>query len=305
MEGLSEAFLPTDMLARIVHWCYQSGDKPTATKLLMTHKNDELQSLCALMEQPIVFTVNPTGIYSIGLNSCTETDITVDWGDGKWNDYKGHLSQITHRYKSDNTYRIRIYARRLYGLKSLHSVISFPTIGNVITSCAEMFMYSGINTSLIWDTSKITDMSRMFYKAYLFNQPLVWDTSNTTDMHDMFYHTVSFNSPLKFDTRRCKNMQSMFCGAEKFNQCVNFDTSACTNMTMMFHDALEFNQPVKFDTYNVITMNYMFQGAVKFNQPIIFDIFNIKCFNGMFDNRVTKIKSSHIGSKLIVNALNA
>ena len=38
-----------------------------------------------------------------------------------------------------------------------------------------------------WNTSNVTDMSRMFYNALKFNQDISkWNTSNVTDMSDMF-----------------------------------------------------------------------------------------------------------------------
>jgi surface protein len=37
-----------------------------------------------------------------------------------------------------------------------------------------------------WDTSRVTDMYRMFYIASRFNQPIGnWNVSQVTDMYDM------------------------------------------------------------------------------------------------------------------------
>ena len=48
-----------------------------------------------------------------------------------------------------------------------------------------------------WDTSQVTDMSRLFNNATDFNQPLNdWDVSNVTDMNNMFYRARAFNQPL-------------------------------------------------------------------------------------------------------------
>ena len=41
-----------------------------------------------------------------------------------------------------------------------------------------------------WDTSNVTDMSRMFYQSGDFNRDIGgWDTSNVIDMSYMFYAT--------------------------------------------------------------------------------------------------------------------
>src|SRR5210317_1510891 len=69
-------------------------------------------------------------------------------------------------------------------------------------------------------TSRITDMSRMFYESRAFNQPIGhWDTSRVTDMRIMFMDAFTFNQSV--------------CG---------WDTSAVTNMSVMFYEARAFNQ---------------------------------------------------------------
>ena len=57
----------------------------------------------------------------------------------------------------------------------------------------------------IKDTSHVTDMSFMFYKARSFNQPIAnWDTSNVTNMGSMFSSASSFNQPIgKWNTKVC------------------------------------------------------------------------------------------------------
>jgi surface protein len=48
-----------------------------------------------------------------------------------------------------------------------------------------------------WDTSNVTNMSAMFSGASVFDQPIGgWDTSNVTDMWAMFYHASLFNQDL-------------------------------------------------------------------------------------------------------------
>ena len=40
-----------------------------------------------------------------------------------------------------------------------------------------------------WDTSLVTDMSKLFEKAYKFNEPLSnWDVGNVNDMNGMFIY---------------------------------------------------------------------------------------------------------------------
>ena len=70
------------------------------------------------------------------------------------------------------------------------------------------------------DTSKITDMSDLFYD---FNQIQdidisLWDVSNVEDMNNMFFFCEEFNSDLsKWNVRSAKYMISMFQNCFKFN----------------------------------------------------------------------------------------
>ena len=53
--------------------------------------------------------------------------------------------------------------------------------------------YGHIST---WNVSEVTDMSVMFERAYLFNQPLdSWDVSSVTNMYGMFREASSYNQP--------------------------------------------------------------------------------------------------------------
>ena len=89
------------------------------------------------------------------------------------------------------------------------------------------------------DTSKITDMSRLFFsdKRDLSKLDISkWDTSNVTDMHNMFYNCFDFNCDLsKWDVSNVEDMSSMFDGCRKFNSDLSkWDTSNATNMYGMF-----------------------------------------------------------------------
>ena len=123
-----------------------------------------------------------------------------------------------------------------------------------------------------WDTSKVTTMCHMFDMAHAFNQPLNnWDTSKVTDMESMFDMAKAFNQPLNnWNTSKVTNMRSMFANAQKFDQPLNnWDTSKVTDMESMFDMAHAFNQPLNnWDTSKVTNMRSMFAGATAFNQPL-------------------------------------
>ena len=63
-----------------------------------------------------------------------------------------------------------------------------------------------------WDTSQVTDMSRMFYEATSFSADLSrWDVRRVTNMKGMFCEAPSFSANLsQWDVRRVTNMGYMF-----------------------------------------------------------------------------------------------
>jgi len=96
------------------------------------------------------------------------------------------------------------------------------------------------------DTSNVTNMSYMFFKAKSFNQPIgSWDTSNVTKMTGMFALAKSFNQPIdNWNTSNVTDMSEMFKDAQSFNQPIdNWNTSKVTNMKGMFNGADAYSHP--------------------------------------------------------------
>ena len=155
------------------------------------------------------------------------------------------------------------------------TAVDLPNL-NGVTSMKEMFEYcynlngpSNINN---WNTSTITNMSRMFNGASAFNQPIGnWNTSAVTDMNNMFNNAYAFNQPIdSWNTAAVTNMQLMFYGTQVFNQSIgSWNTSAVTDMCGTFASTFVFNQPIdSWNTSSVTDMSYMFSQAHAFNQPI-------------------------------------
>ncbi|WFQ89896.1 BspA family leucine-rich repeat surface protein [Mycoplasma feriruminatoris] len=73
-----------------------------------------------------------------------------------------------------------------------------------------------------WNTSKIKDMSYVFYDNEIIDADLSqWKTNNVTNMQGMFKNAVKFNNgdkPLRWKTDNVENMEEMFNGATNFNQ---------------------------------------------------------------------------------------
>ena len=121
-------------------------------------------------------------------------------------------------------------------------------------------------------TSKVTNMSNMFYNAQAFNQNISnWDVSNVTDMSNMFYNAEAFNQNISnWDVSKVTDMSNMFSHAPAFNQNIgDWDVSNVTDMTGMFFAATSFNQDIgSWDVSNVTDMRQMFYYAQTFNQDL-------------------------------------
>ena len=123
-----------------------------------------------------------------------------------------------------------------------------------------------------WDTSHVTDMSKLFYEKRNFNENIdSWDVSNVTNMRNMFKSANAFNQPIgSWDVSNVIDMGGMFSGAEAFNQAIGFwDVSNVTEIDEMFFIAKAFDQPIgSWNVSKVINMSFMFAHAYSFNQPI-------------------------------------
>ena len=84
------------------------------------------------------------------------------------------------------------------------------------------------------DTSKITDMSKLFLKTQRtdFSGIEKWDVSNVENMYGMFEDATSFNQDIsKWDVGNATNMVGMFAYATSFNQDIsNWDLYSIENI---------------------------------------------------------------------------
>ena len=145
--------------------------------------------------------------------------------------------------------------------------------------------FSGIES---WDTSKVKNMSYMFYNQPAFNQDIqIWNVSKVTNMDSTFAKAQSFNQPLEsWNVANVKNMDSLFAYAESFNQPLDkWNVSNVENMALLFSGAKSFNQPlVSWNVANVRDMSFMFAHAHSFNQNIqSWNIAKVQNMSWMFE----------------------
>ena len=148
------------------------------------------------------------------------------------------------------------------------------------------------------DTSKVTNMSNMFYSCSKLTSLDVtnFDTSKVINMSAMFRGCSGLTSldVTKFNTSNVTNMRSMFMYCSKLTRLdvTNFDTSKVTNMKEMFmlgnmgadiRSVLRTLDVSGFDTSNVTDMSYMFWSCTdltsidvtKFNTAKVTDMGNM------------------------------
>jgi predicted protein (fragment) len=118
-----------------------------------------------------------------------------------------------------------------------------------------------------WDVSNVTNMCKMFFGAYYFNCDLSnWDVSKVTNMFCMFAFNYNFTSDLsKWNVSNVKDMVWMFAFAEKFTSDLSkWDVSNVKNMIRMFCGSSNFMSDLsKWNVSNVNKVYDMFKGVPK------------------------------------------
>ena len=86
------------------------------------------------------------------------------------------------------------------------------------------------------DTSKIKDMSNLFFQSDFNGDISRWDVSNVKSMCEMFEGSIFNQDISKWDVSNVKLMRGMFDGS-KFNQDIsNWDVSNVTVYNEIFYD---------------------------------------------------------------------
>ena len=173
-----------------------------------------------------------------------------------------------------------------------------------ITDMSRMFYDTDFNQDISgWDTSSVTDMSGMFYYDNAFNQDIsLWDTSKVTSFANMFNHDNNFNQPIgSWNTSSVTDMSYMFntcCQIQGvFNQNLShWDTSKVTSFAYMFYQDGAFNGDIStWDTSSAVIMTHMFHYAVSFNGDItnwntsrVNDMNSMFMYNNLFNQNIGK-----------------
>ncbi|UZK64174.1 DUF285 domain-containing protein [Mycoplasma mycoides subsp. capri] len=138
----------------------------------------------------------------------------------QYNDDKTEIKKIGY-YKHPTTNKVTIRPIPFY-------VKKVPTnLPTEIESLYRAFSYRYSHHDPVtgfekWDTSKIKDMSYVFFENHIINTDLsAWKTDNVTNMTGMFKNATKFDNggkSLSWTTNNVESMESMFDGAESFKQ---------------------------------------------------------------------------------------
>ena len=187
-------------------------------------------------------------------------------------------SNITSMPISDNNAK---YDFSKSGIKSSGDLLSYLTTVDLTgldtsryTNMSRMFYNYPSLTSLdlsSFNTSKVTDMSSMFIYCHSLTTLNVsnWNTTNVTRMSSIFAGCRSLTSldVSNFDTSNVTNMNNMFEGCSSLTSLdvSNFDTSKVTTMNNMFAScsSLTSLDVSNFDTSKVTSMPSMFHDCSK------------------------------------------
>ena len=172
------------------------------------------------------------------------------------------------------------------------SLIANPSINDwdtsTITNMSRMFGYSTNFNQYIgdWDVSNVVDLNAMFIEASTFNQDIgTWDVSSVTNMEDMFTRALAFNQDIgDWNVSSVTDMRAMFAEASSFNQNIgNWDVGMVEDMGAMFAES-GFNQDIgSWNVENVKNLSNMFRRASLFNQNIgNWDVKNVYSMEKMF-----------------------
>jgi surface protein len=182
---------------------------------------------------------------------------------------------------------------RLGGI--LHSHKFFPTSKNELREILGYLIYENDYDWNKIDTSKITDMSRLFCEVHHLGDITYWDVSNVENMEGMFHMCDGFDTSWdksglrlgdisKWNVSKVKNMKFMFADANGLQADITkWNVSSVEDMSYMFYNT-DFNQDIsKWNVSKVRDMSCMFRNTSKFDADISdWAVGNVERMNYMF-----------------------
>ena len=131
-------------------------------------------------------------------------------------------------------------------------------------SCDNLFKntsFTTLDTFSALDTSKVTDMTGMFYNCSSLTTAPQLDTSNVTGMNSMFSGCSSLTTIPRLNTSKVAYMNNMFYGCSSLTTIPQLDIIHCTLMNNMFYGCSSLTTIPQIDISIVTGMTNMFKGC--------------------------------------------
>lgn len=187
-----------------------------------------------------------------------EYRFAIDWGDGS-QDFITEYKQGVHVYKKTGKYILRItgtiigigFCDGLYtAKKSAKQILEISQWGPLRLGNSAEYFYECVNLQISatdpLDLTGTQDMCKMFYGCKALREPDFnnWDTSHVTNMSYMFYKASNFNGKIgAWNTSSVRWMHFMFADASAFNgEITEWNTSSVQGIWEMFVNASSFNK---------------------------------------------------------------
>lgn len=292
--------MPTDILKKICTYLCYDGYVFTSRKISSClNKNQDLVEYEKQIVKPLVIVFNcnswdkTSRMIILPVNIEYNINITVDWGDGKQEDFCGLFdveSSFKHTYKSAGIFTIRVFPGKTQpGEQKKKSCLYGLGINRKTRPCSSWEWASKTNIKIIsLGNIGIRDISYLYKKSLLKDFKFVetWDTSNIKYMDEVFSECTSFNADVsRWDVSKVIAMSHLFKHCHQFNINLNrWNVSSVQYMDYMFSDCYEYDQPMDlWDVSKVRTMSGMFFQCSVFNQNLnTWNISNVHSTEYMF-----------------------
>ena len=184
--------------------------------------------------------------------------------------------------------RLQLNRDRVRKIEYEYTPKTYQELENIIYKITEEHKTDKIINLNMIDTSKITNMSHLFYNSRYNYNISEWDVSNVNDMSSMFENAEKFNGDIShWDVSHVTDMDCMFQGSIFNDDISRWNVSHVTNMNGMFRFDKEFNQYLgDWNTSNVLNTCGMFNGCSKFKGDGLkqWDMSNVRNMSYMFKN---------------------
>lgn len=204
-----------------------------------------------------------------------------EWVEGSyWTKVEGVTTNRWDWHYSEPDWTNAFVNRFLHGVDRPYRVVAGNTHG--VTNMSGLFFgCHGLNGVSWFDTSTVTDMSKMFRLTAIHTAPL-YDTSHVVNMNEMFMQCDKLVSVPLLDTSMATNMAFMFAGCESLAVIPPFNTSSATDMSGCFRNCYSATSFPVFDTHNVTQMWEMFAFCTSLVEGPALNTSNVTTAAGMF-----------------------